>query len=71
VGVDSELVQEEATRVGQASRLGRPRAGERRGALLRAMIIPEKGGNTGWIDTIGVYKRLPVEVRTKLQGLRK
>jgi taurine dioxygenase len=41
-----------------------------RGALLRAMIIPEKGGNTGWIDTIGLYKRLPIEVRTRLQGLR-
>ena len=41
-----------------------------RGALLRAMVIPEQGGNTGWIDTIGLYKRLPVEVRTKVQGLR-
>ena len=41
-----------------------------RGALLRALVIPEKGGYTGWIDTIGLYKRLPIEVRTRLQGLR-
>ncbi len=41
-----------------------------RGALLRAITIPEKGGYTGWIDTIDLYKRLPVEVRTKIQGLR-
>lgn len=41
-----------------------------RGALLRALVIPEKGGYTGWIDTIGLYKRLPIDVRTRLQGLR-
>lgn len=41
-----------------------------RGALLRALVIPEKGGNTGWIDTIGLYRRLPCEIRAKMQGLR-
>lgn len=40
-----------------------------RGALLRAVVIPEKGGNTGWIDTARVYRRLPYKTKCRLQGL--
>jgi taurine dioxygenase len=41
-----------------------------RGGLLRAITIPEKGGNTGWIDTAGVYEALPYWVKRKVQGLQ-
>jgi len=40
-----------------------------RGALLRAVIIPAQGGNTGWIDTARAYRRLPYKVKCRLQGL--
>lgn len=40
-----------------------------RGALLRAVVIPEKGGNTGWIDTAYIYRRLPYRIKCRLQGL--
>ena len=41
-----------------------------RGSLLRAMIIPETGGDTGFIDTARLYSTLPTEMKTKVQGLR-
>ncbi|MGE3690096.1 MAG: TauD/TfdA dioxygenase family protein [Novosphingobium sp.] len=41
-----------------------------RGALLRAVIMPEKGGNTGWIDTHRLYCTLPYKVKCRIQGLR-
>lgn len=40
-----------------------------RGALLRAVVIPEKGGNTGWIDTARVYRRLSYRTKCRIQGL--
>jgi len=40
-----------------------------RGALLRAVVIPEKGGNTGWIDTARVYRSLPYKIKCKIQGV--
>ena len=41
-----------------------------KGALLRAVIMPEAGGNTGWIDTHRLYCSLPYEVKCRIQGLR-
>jgi taurine dioxygenase len=41
-----------------------------RGALLRAVVVPEKGGQTGWIDTVRVYRSLPYAIKCKIQGLR-
>ena len=41
-----------------------------RGALLRAVKIPQAEGQTGWIDTARLYRQLPAEVRTRIQGLR-
>jgi taurine dioxygenase len=41
-----------------------------RGAMLRAITIPEKEGNTGWIDTARLYRYLPDQVKTRIQGLR-
>jgi taurine dioxygenase len=40
-----------------------------RGALLRAVVIPAQGGNTGWIDTARVYRQLPYRTKCKIQGL--
>lgn len=40
-----------------------------RGALLRAVVRPEKGGNTGWIDTAYLYEALPETIKAKIQGL--
>jgi len=40
-----------------------------RGALLRAVVIPQSGGNTGWIDTARVYRRLPYRIKCRIQGL--
>lgn len=41
-----------------------------RGGLLRAIIIPEEGGRTGWIDTARAYRTLPLDMKRKIQGLR-
>jgi taurine dioxygenase len=40
-----------------------------RGALLRAVVMPEIGGKTGWIDTHRLYCTLPTEVKGRIQGL--
>ncbi len=40
-----------------------------RGALLRAVVMPEVGGNTGWIDTERLYRTLPYKVKCRIQGL--
>lgn len=40
-----------------------------RGALLRSVVRPKEGGNTGWIDTAQVYQALPYRIKCKLQGL--
>jgi taurine dioxygenase len=40
-----------------------------RGALLRAVVIPDEGGKTGWIDTARLYRELPYRIKARLQGL--
>jgi taurine dioxygenase len=49
---------------------GMYRPSPNRGALLRAVVIPEKGGNTGWIDSARVYRTLPYGIKAKIQDLR-
>lgn len=41
-----------------------------RGSLLRAITIPETGGDTGFIDTARLYATLPTEIKTRIQGVR-
>jgi taurine dioxygenase len=41
-----------------------------RGGLLRAIVIPEEGGRTGWVDTARAYRSLPRELKRRIQGLR-
>jgi len=41
-----------------------------RGALLRALVIPDEGGRTGWIDTARASRSLPGALKQRLQGLR-
>lgn len=45
-------------------------ANPNRGALLRAVVIPKAGGNTGWIDTARVYRSLPYAIKCRIQGLQ-
>lgn len=40
-----------------------------RGALLRSVVRPAEGGNTGWIDTAQVYAALPYRIKCRIQGL--
>lgn len=40
-----------------------------RGALLRAVTMPDRGGNTGWIDTHRLYCTLPYRIKCGIQGL--
>jgi taurine dioxygenase len=40
-----------------------------RGALLRSVVRPKEGGNTGWIDTAYLYEALPYRIKCKIQGL--
>lgn len=40
-----------------------------RGALLRMIKMPERGGETGWIDTAAVYDALPEATKQKIEGL--
>ncbi len=40
-----------------------------RGALLRMIEKPERGGQTGWIDTAAAYDALPEETRQRIEGL--
>jgi taurine dioxygenase len=41
-----------------------------RGAVLRAIVVPEEGGQTGWIDTARVYAALPVYLKRRVRDLR-
>jgi taurine dioxygenase len=41
-----------------------------RGALLRAVKIPQEEGQTGWIDTARLYDQLSDEVKAKIADLR-
>jgi taurine dioxygenase len=40
-----------------------------RGALLRSVVRPSEGGDTGWIDTAYLYQALPYRIKCRLQGL--
>lgn len=39
------------------------------GAVLRAVDLPESGGDTLWADTAAAYDTLPDEIRERLDGL--
>ncbi|MEU1431656.1 TauD/TfdA family dioxygenase [Nocardia sp. NPDC005746] len=40
------------------------------GAVLRCVETPPVGGDTIWVNMVEAYRRLPVEVRDRIQGLR-
>ena len=40
-----------------------------RGAVLRMVELPEKGGETGFIDAIAAYERLPQRLKDRIEGL--
>ncbi len=39
------------------------------GGLLWAMVVPEKGGHTGFIDQIAAYDSMPQRLKDKCEGL--
>lgn len=39
------------------------------GALLRAVVVPGRGGETGWIDIGAAYDSLPEEMKSRIEGL--
>jgi len=41
-----------------------------RGGLLRPILLPKEGGDTGWIDSVQVYADLPYRLKTQIQGLQ-
>lgn len=40
-----------------------------RGALLRMVVMPTAGGQTGWIDTEAAYDALPQATKARIEGL--
>ncbi|NWK97430.1 hypothetical protein DM806_17500 [Sphingobium lactosutens] len=40
-----------------------------RGGILRPVIFPETGGETGFIDQIQIYEALPEELKRRIEGL--
>lgn len=44
-------------------------AAPNRGGMLRAITVPQGSGQTGWIDSVALYKALPTEVKARIQGL--
>jgi taurine dioxygenase len=40
------------------------------GGILRAAVIPQRGGETGFIDGIAAYDELPGELKQRIEGLR-
>lgn len=40
-----------------------------RGGILRAAVVPEKGGETGFIDGIAAYDDLPDDLKQRIEGL--
>jgi taurine dioxygenase len=41
-----------------------------RGGILRPVKLPSRLGQTGFIDKIGAYERLPQRLKTRIEGLR-
>jgi taurine dioxygenase len=39
------------------------------GGILRPVVLPERGGETGYIDQIAVYESLPAELKQQIEGL--
>ena len=39
------------------------------GGILRGLVIPQKGGITGFMDKIKLYEALPDDLKTKIEGL--
>jgi taurine dioxygenase len=39
------------------------------GGILRPVILPERGGETGYIDQIAVYASLPEDLKRRIEGL--
>jgi taurine dioxygenase len=40
-----------------------------RGGILRPIVLPKSGGETGFIDRINAYATLPEELKTRFEGL--
>jgi taurine dioxygenase len=40
------------------------------GGILRAAVLPKRGGETGFIDRIGAYDALPERLKQRIEGLR-
>jgi taurine dioxygenase len=41
-----------------------------RGGILRAAVLPGRGGETGFIDRISAYEALPDHLKARIEGLR-
>lgn len=41
-----------------------------RGAMLRAVTLPEEGGDTGFVDRIAAYEALPDALKAEIENLR-
>ncbi len=41
-----------------------------RGGILRAAVVPNKGGETGFIDGIAAYDALPDDLKQRIEGLQ-
>ena len=40
------------------------------GGILRAAVLPRRGGETGFIDRIAAYAALPDDLKQRIEGLR-
>jgi taurine dioxygenase len=40
-----------------------------RGGVLRAVVVPERGGETGFMDKIRSYETLPADLKQQIEGL--
>ena len=40
------------------------------GGILRAAVLPDRGGETGFIDRISAYAALPDNLKQRIEGLR-
>jgi taurine dioxygenase len=41
-----------------------------RGGILRGAVLPQRGGETGFIDRISAYEALPDDLKRRIEGLR-
>ena len=40
-----------------------------RGAVLLPKLLPPEGGDTGWVDTVAVYRDLPASLKEEIENL--